>query len=69
MDVLYFLNKRTEFIKNFYEDASFQFTDRKNKIDAGEFPFDPPYSENGEPAFLDEWIEANEALDVLQNRA
>lgn len=35
-------------------------------IEDGEPPFDdPPYSEDGEPAYLSEWIGASEALEVL----
>ena len=31
-----------------------------------ESPFDnPPYDESGEPAYLEEWIEANEGVEVL----
>jgi hypothetical protein len=50
----------------FYEDASLPFTERKRKIEAGEEPFVPSYGyEDDEPAFLEEWGEADEALDLL----
>ena len=65
MDVLFFLQLRTKFIRDFYIEASFPFTERKRKIEVGEEPFVPPYSEEGEPAFLDEWEQADESLDVL----
>ncbi|KXK32895.1 MAG: hypothetical protein UZ01_00317 [Candidatus Brocadia sinica] len=65
MEVLFFLQIRTKFIRAFYAEASFPFTERKRKIEAGEDPFKPLYNEGGEPQFLKEWEEADEALDVL----
>jgi hypothetical protein len=65
MDVLFFLRFRTKFIREFYVEASFPFTERKRKIEAGEEPFAPSYSEESEPAFLLEWEQADESLDVL----
>ena len=67
MDVLYFLNKRTSFIRQFYERASAPFDERIRLIEAGEEPFVPPYSEDGEPPFLEEWIEADESRDTLRH--
>lgn len=65
MDVGYFLKNRVAFIRQFFVTASFPFVDRKRKIEEGEEPFIPPYSEDGEPPFLEEWIEAEESLQVL----
>jgi hypothetical protein len=65
MDLLYFLQVRTKFIRDFYRDASFPFTERRRKIEAGEEPFEPPYGEYDEPPFLEEWMDAGESLDVL----
>ncbi len=65
MDVLFFLQIRTEFIRDFYVEACFPFTERKRKIAHKEDPFIPPYSEEGEPPFLDEWMRADESLEVL----
>lgn len=66
MDVLFFLKARTTFIRYFYETAGEPFREIKRKIEAGEPPFDhPPYSEDGEPAYLEEWLEAEEGLEVL----
>lgn len=65
MEVLYFLNERTRFIRQFYQRASSPFDERIRLIEAGEAPFVPPYSENGELPFLEEWIEADESLDAL----
>lgn len=65
MDVGFFLKQRTAFIRQFYDNASFSFVERKRKIEAGEDPFIPPYSESEEPPFLEEWIEADDSLHVL----
>lgn len=65
MDILFFLKIRTKFIRAFYGEACFLFVERKRKIGAGEDPFAPHYSEDGDPPFLDEWMEADESIDVL----
>lgn len=65
MDVRYFLKRRVEFIRQFYNISSSAYTERKHLIEAGKEPFVPPYSEDPEPAFLDEWLEAEESLQVL----
>ncbi len=65
MEVLFFLKERTRFIRHFYETACQPFRETMRKIEAGEEPFEPPYSEDGEPPFLTEWLEADTALDVL----
>lgn len=65
MDIQFFLWKRLEFIERFYQNCAAPFVERKRKIEAEEEPFVPPYSEDGEPPFLDEWIEADESLQVL----
>ncbi len=64
MDVLYFLKERTRLIRQYYEQAAQPFDDIIRKIEAEEEPFIPSYSEAPEPAFLTEWIEANELLEV-----
>lgn len=65
MDIRYFLDCRIAFIRQFYSSASAPFLDRIRMIEAQEEPFIPPYSEDGEPPFLDEWTKANESLCVL----
>lgn len=66
MDVLFFFKQRTKFIRQFYETASEPFRDTKCRIEAGEPPFDnPPYSEDGEPPYLEEWMQTEEGLEVL----
>ena len=65
MDVQYFFLARTKFIKQFYENSSNSYFERKKKIENEEEPFVPVYCEDGEPQFLSEWIEADESLHVL----
>lgn len=65
MEVLHFLKERTQFIRYFYDEACQPFCEIKRKIEAGEEPFKPPYSEDGEPPFLEEWLRADTALEVL----
>ena len=64
MDVLYFLKERTRLIGEYYEHAARPFNEIIRKIEAEEEPYIPPYSEDPEPAFLSEWIEADELLEV-----
>jgi hypothetical protein len=64
MDVLYFLKERTRLIRLYYEQAALPFSEIIRRIEAKETPFVPPYSEDPEPPFLAEWIEANELLEV-----
>lgn len=65
MDFAYFLNRRLEFIRHFYEVSSAPFIERKKLIEREEEPFVPPYSENPEPPFIEEWLEADVALQLL----
>ena len=65
MDILFFLNRRIAFISQLYGTASAPYQERKRKIEAKEEPYVQPYSEDSEPAFLVEWIEADESLQVL----
>lgn len=66
MDVLFFLRERTRFIRHFYETAGEPFRETMRKIEADEPPFDnPPYSEDGEPPYLEEWMLADEESEVL----
>ncbi|WP_296235747.1 hypothetical protein [uncultured Pseudomonas sp.] len=64
MDVLYFLKERTRLIRQYYEQAAQPFSEIIRKIEEAEPPYIPPYSEDPEPAFLTEWLEANELLEV-----
>ena len=66
MDVRYFLKQRTSFIRFFYDESSRAFRSIQAKIEAKESPFDePPYSEDPEPPYLEEWMEAETGVEVL----
>lgn len=65
MEVLLFLKERTRFIRQHYEVASAPFFEIKRKIEAKEEPYEPPYSEDPEPPFLEEWFEADTSLELL----
>lgn len=66
MDANYFLKNRTALIRTFYSTGAQGFVDVKQKIETGQPPFDdPPYSEDPEPPYLAEWIDAETALEIL----
>lgn len=66
MDVLYFLEGRTRFIRYYYETAATSFLDIQHKIENEEPPYnDPPWDDSGEPAFLDEFLTAEDGLMIL----
>lgn len=65
MDVAWFLNQRLDFIRQLYARSSAPFVDRRAKIENEEDPFAPPHSEDPEPAFMVEWQEASDSIDVL----
>lgn len=65
MDVEFFLAERTKFIRVFYDDAIRPFAERKRLIEQEEPPFVPSYSEDGEPAFLVEWLDAEAGIELV----
>jgi hypothetical protein len=65
MDANYFLNFRLDFIKNFYEVGSKPFTTIKYDIEEGIPPYEPPYSEDGDPPFELAWKQADDSLTLL----
>ncbi|MDP3296966.1 MAG: hypothetical protein Q8N09_05150 [Thermodesulfovibrionia bacterium] len=69
MDIEFFLKNRTEFIRYFYEHASLSFEKMILAIEKGEEPFVPPYSEDPEPPFLEEWIEAKTGTEAVGHAA
>lgn len=64
IEVLYFLKERTRLIRVYYAKTSQPFREILRKIEAEEEPFVPPYSEDPEPAFLTEWLETRDLLEV-----
>jgi hypothetical protein len=65
MDVDWFLKERTKFIQQYYGTAVTPFATIKRKIEDGEDPFEPPYNEDGEPPFMEEWTDADTAIQVV----
>jgi hypothetical protein len=65
MDIRHFLKQRLAFIKQLYLNGASPLEDRKRKIENEEAPFIPLYSEDGEPAYLNEWLEADSSIQVL----
>ena len=54
-----YLKSRTQFIQFLYAEGSKGFADVKYQIENGMPPFDdPPYSEDAEPPYLSEWMDA-----------
>ena len=64
MDIKFFLKKRTRFILYFYEATISPFTKTINDIENERTPYIPRYSEDEEPPFLSEWIDAKSGLEV-----
>src|SRR5947209_1136314 len=69
MNILYFLQERTSFIRAHYETVHATFQETKRKINDQEAPYDeyPPgfNSEYGEPAYLEEWLAADTSQEFL----
>lgn len=65
MDVEFFLSERSKFIRAFYDDAIEPFVERIRLIENEEPPFVPPFSEDGEPAFLVEWLDADAGIELV----
>jgi len=67
VDLLYFLRTRLSFVDELYNSTVQPYEDRKCKIEAHEEPYvdlrDPEYAD--EPAFLEEWQEADDAMMVI----
>ena len=69
MDLLHGLREKLRFIESMYGKATANFVETKRKIEKSEGEFDysgwDPESYDGEPPFLAEWQEADEALNLL----
>lgn len=69
MDIEFFLLERTKFIVFFYKTASAPFSKIINDIENQTPPYIPPYSEDSEPPFLAEWLDAKYGLDTCGHHA
>lgn len=69
MDVKFFADLRTNFIRMYYREGRKAFLELQESIDDRKPPFDlPPVGydiESGEPTYLKEWLEAEMAINVL----
>ena len=66
MDAGYFLKRRTEFVRFFFTEGQAAFDRVLQNIEEGNPPYDnPEYSEDPEPAFLEEWMTARTALQIV----
>lgn len=74
MEVKYFLDRRTRFIRDFYDKSAAPFLEVVRKIEAEEAPYETPpgygydhdgeYVGTGEPAFMAEWQDALYAIQI-----
>jgi len=69
LDIEFFLKERTNFIRYFYKLASAPFAKIMADIENEVEPYIPPYSEDGEPPFLSEWIDAKSGLETCGHHA
>ena len=65
MDIEHFLKSRTSFIRYFYENAVRPFNEIKIAIRNEQEPYIPPYSENGEPPFIEERMDAEHGVETV----
>jgi len=69
LDIEFFLKERTKFIRYFYETASTPFEKVMSDIENEVEPYIPPYSEDGEPPFLSEWLDAKSGSETCGHHA
>lgn len=73
MDAAFFLRLRTRFIRSYYAKGVEPFREIQRKIGAEEAPYDEPPPtfdpEYGEPPFIEEWAEADDAAQVVGRSA
>ena len=69
LDIEFFLKERTKFISYFYEIASSPFAKIMTDIENEEEPYTPSYSDDDEPPFLSEWIDAKAGLEICGHHA
>ncbi|MBL4680392.1 MAG: hypothetical protein JKY88_06675 [Pseudomonadales bacterium] len=69
MDIGFFLKDRAEFIRYFYVTAITPFIQTMDDIENQVEPYIPSYSEDSEPSFLTEWIDAKSGLETCGHHA
>jgi hypothetical protein len=66
LDILFFLKLRTDFIRRQYDVAGAAFVEEKRLIEDAQAPYDnPPYREDGEPPYLEEWMDADTSIQLV----
>ena len=66
MDAAYFLKRRIEFVRFFFTEGQAAFDRIRLNIEEGKPPYDnPECSEDPEPPFLEEWMTAQTALQIV----
>jgi hypothetical protein len=66
MEVQWFLEERTTFLRYYYDKAASQFLEVLRKIDAKEAPYnDDVHDDSDEPLYLEEWSTAADGLELL----
>ncbi len=65
MDFLYMLNRKLDFVQFFHSTAARSFLAEMEKIEKHEPPYDQFDPEDGDPPFVDEWIEFSDGLRLL----
>lgn len=69
MNLDYWMHQRTEMIRLFYDKARVPFEQLKRDIEEGVRPWEPPPfnpdTDDGEPAFLEEWMQAEQTRELV----
>lgn len=69
MDLSYWMRQRTDIIRLFYDKGRVPFEQLKRDIEEEVRPWEPPYfnpdTDDPEPAFLAEWIQADQTRELV----
>ncbi|HCM1473138.1 glutathione S-transferase C-terminal domain-containing protein [Vibrio parahaemolyticus] len=65
MDIEVFTNERLKFARFFYSEGIKPFKRIITSIDDELPPYEPVYSESGEPQFMSEWAQANDGIEAV----
>lgn len=65
VDIEHFLKSRTSFIRYFFENAVRPFNEIKIAIENEQEPYIPPHSEDGEPPFIEKWMDADQGVETV----
>ncbi len=68
MDLEYFLKKRADFIRYFYDNATSPFGHILECIKSEKEPY-ISFSENDEPPFIEDWVDAQAGIEAVGQAA